>query len=360
VNDDALRRHREASQLLHRPSRRSAVDVVRHLVGVQAQVVSASALAMRARTPGLTTERVRDARNRDRSIVRTWAMRGTLHLVAAEDYGWLIPMVTEPRVANADRRLHQEGVSREHAGRAVRSIERMLEREGPLTRPEIADRLRRRGIRTDGQAIAHLVWLAAASGSICFGPDRGKDETYALVRDWLGEPERMEPDAALAELAVRYLASHAPAEPDDLGSWSGVRLSHVKRGWKSIEDRLVEVATTRGSAWALRSRKNQAGPGGLVRLLPAFDEYLMGWKDRDLVAPAAHRSQINRGGGWLHPVVLADGRAVGTWRTTPTADHVLVQVRPFAELSPAVRRKIREEAADIAAFLGTPIEVSFG
>jgi hypothetical protein len=359
MNDDGLRRHREASQLLHRPRRRSAADLVRHLVGVQAQVVSASALALRARTTGLTNERVRDARTRDRSIVRTWAMRGTLHLVAAEDYGWLIPIVTEPRVANAYRRLHQEGVAREHAGRAVRFIERMLEREGPLTRPEIAGRLRRRGIRTEGQAIAHLVWLAAASGAICFGPDRGEDETYVLVRDWLGEQKQMEPEAGLGELTVRYLASHAPAEPADLGAWSGVRLYHVKLGWKRVEDRLVEVATARGRAWTLRSPRTQAPPG-LVRLLPAFDEYLLGWKDRGFVASATSRSQINRGGGWLHPVVLVDGRAVGTWRTTGTADHVLLEVRPFAGLSPTVRGKIRKEVSDVAAFLDTTIEAAFG
>jgi hypothetical protein len=359
LTDDALRRLRESSQQLHRPRRRSAVDLIRHLVGVQAQVSSAPTLALRARTGGLTAERVQSARVRDRSIVRTWAMRGTLHVVAADDYGWLIPLVIEPRVANAHRRLRQEQVSAEHAARAVGLIRRMLERDGPLTRPEIAERLRRHGIRTDGQAIAHLVWLTAAEQTICFGPDRGGEETYVLVHDWLGEHEPMDRDAALAELAVRYLSSHAPADPADLAFWSGVRVVDAKRGWRSIEDRLVEVRTPRGSAWTLGSKKAEA-PRNLIRLLPAFDEYLLGWKDRGVITPASHHFQINRGGGWIPPVVLADGRVVGTWSSNRTADRIRLEIQPFSRLAPAVRRAAGVEAKDIAAFLDTPVELVFG
>src|SRR6266542_3450257 len=125
----------------------------------------AAAMALAVRTDGLTTEAVARARLRDRSVVLAWAMRGTLHLVAAEDHGWLVPLVVEPRVANAHRRLRQEGVSSDQAARALGLIERMLEREGPLLRRDVAARLRRRGIRTEGQAIAHLMWLAAADRS---------------------------------------------------------------------------------------------------------------------------------------------------------------------------------------------------
>src|SRR5207244_11621557 len=239
---DQGRRRRVAAQLLHRPRRRSAVDVVRHLAGVQAQVRSAAGLALRARTEGLTAERVNRARVRDRSILLTWAMRGTLHLIAAEDHGWLVPLVIEPRVANARRRVKQEGVPGDQAVRAVRLIERMLQRDGPLTRAEIAERLRRHRIRTEGQAIAHLVWLAAAEGVMCYGPDRGSTRCFVLVRDWAGQDrtEPMEPAAALAELAVRYLRAHGPAEPADLASGSGVRLGDARRDCRGTGDGQAE------------------------------------------------------------------------------------------------------------------------
>jgi hypothetical protein len=334
-------------------------DLVRHLSGVQAQVPSAAALALRARTERLTASRVDRARVRDRSIVLTWAMRGTLHLIAAEDYAWLVPLVVEPRVSNARRRLKQEGVSSEQSARAVRLIEQMLERDGPLTRHEIADRLRRHRIRTEGQAIAHLVWLAAAEGLICYGPDRERASSFVLVRDWLSDPAPMDHEAALAELAVRYLRAHGPAEPADLASWSGIRPGDAKRAWREVEDRLVEMSTTSGPRWVLRSHKAGA-PAGLVRLLPSFDEYLLGWKDRSLTAKPNDWKTINRGGGWLRPVVLVDGHAAATWSIQRTGDGSRLEVAPFSRPTPALRRGVALEAKDLGAFLKTHVDVVLG
>jgi Winged helix DNA-binding domain len=345
-----------AAQHLHRPRRRSAAELVRSLTGVQAQVLSSAGLALCARTDGLTAARVDRARVRDRSIVLTWAMRGTLHLIAADDHGWLVPLTVEPRVANAHRRLEQEGVSPDQSAKAVRLIERMLDRDGPLTRPEIAERLRRRGVRTEGQAIAHLVWLAAAKGRICHGPDREGAPCFILVRDWLGEPPRMEREEALAELALRYVRAHGPAEPADLAFWSGIRLADARWAWRAIEDRLVEVATTRGARWALRSQRTLA-PAGLVRLLPSFDEYLLGWKDRSPIATTGNWKSINRGGGWLHPVVLADGRAAATWKTERTGKRVRAVGAPFSTPTSSLRRGVSLEAKRLGSFLGKPVDV---
>src|ERR1700680_98514 len=223
LGDDQVRRLRTAAQHLHRPRPLSAVDLVRHLAGVQAQVLSAAGLALLARTEGLTHEQVDRARLVDRSIVLTWAMRGTLHLIAAEDVGWWQPLIMEPRIANAHRRLREEGVPADQTAKAVRLIARMLERDGPLIRSEIAERLRRQGVRTEGQAIAHLVWVAAAQGVICYGPDRDGERGLVLGRGWRGEQNPMEQDEALAELAIRYLTAHAPATAADMAFWSGLR-----------------------------------------------------------------------------------------------------------------------------------------
>jgi len=358
--DDDLRRLRTAAQHLHRPRRRSAVDLVRHLTGVQAQSLPAARLAFPARTDGLTAARVDRARLRDRSIIHTWAMRGTLYLIAAEDYGWLVPLVMEPRIRNAQRRLEQEGVPPDQPAKGVRLIQRMLEREGPLTRPEIAERLRRRGIRTEGQALVHLLWLACAEGAVCRGPDRGRDQCFVLVRDWIGEPEPRERDAALAELAVRYLKAHGPATPTDLAVWSGIRAGDARRAWAGIEDRLVQVETGRGPMWSLRGSMAEA-PRGLVRLIPWWDEYLLGWKDRDPVAPPHHWRKINRDGrGWLNPTILVDGLAVGMWNTKQTPKALQVEVRPFSRLSPTVRRGIRREAEHLSEFLDAPVQPLVG
>jgi hypothetical protein len=347
-----------AAQLLHRPRRLKPAQIVRHLLGVQAQVLSAAGLALSARTEGLTAELVARARIQDRSIVLMWAMRGALHLVAAEDHGWLQPLVIEPRIAISRRRLRELGMTGDQPDRAVRAVELMLEREGPLTRREILQGLRRRGFRTADEAIAyHLVWLTASGSGVCYGPEKGRDRCFVLVRDWIGEPETMDRDSALTELVARYLAAHGPATPSDLASWSGLRMGDVKRAWRMVEDRLVEVEAPGATLWTLRSRRAEA-PANIVRLLPNFDEYLLGWKDRGFVATPAEWKQINRGGGWLHPVVLVDGRAAGTWKGKRAPSAFRVEVSPFEPLSPTIETKVAADGDHVAAVLGTPAEVS--
>jgi mono/diheme cytochrome c family protein len=349
LTDDRIRRRRVAAQLLHRPRRQSPAALVRHLAGVQAQVLAAAGMALRARTEDLTPARVHRARTGDRSIVLCWAMRGTLHLVPAEDHAWLVPLTTEPRISNAHRRRRQEGVPAGDVDRAVRLIGRELDRNGPLLRAELAERLERRGIRTEGQAIAHLVWLACVRGVSCHGPDRDGEPAFVRTDDWLGRTKPRDPEDALAELAIRYLRAHAPATPADLAAWSGVRTGDATRAWHAIERRLAEIPTERGAMWSLRGADADE-PEGVVRLLPSFDEFLLGWKDRDLVASAADWRRINRGGGWLHPVVLADGRAVATW--TRERSHGSVAVQPFRRLPNGTGRDITGESRDVERFLG--------
>jgi hypothetical protein len=333
-------------------------DVVAHLVGVQAQVVSAAGIALAIRTDGLTADVVRRARSQDRSIVLTWAMRGTLHLLTAEDHRRFAGVLTEPHVSRSMRRLGEEGISADDTERAVALIERMLAREGPLRRPEIAARLRRRGIRTEGQAIAHLVWLAAATRGLCFGPDRDGVRTFVLARDWVGEPERVERDDVLSDLALRYLRSHAPATVDDFAAWSGLRIAQARRAWTTIADRSSEVATPLGRMDVPRGRLPQT-EDRQFRLLPEFDEFLLGWKDRGFSVPAERRGAINAGGGLIRPVVLEDGAAIGTWKIERARSSETLVVRPFGRMSAATRRELTVEAERLARYEGTRAHVTF-
>jgi hypothetical protein len=321
-------------------------------------VLPAAALAIRARSTRPTEASVTKARTGDRSIVLTWAMRGTLHLVTSEDHRRFVPLLNEPHVARSRRRLNQEGVTGEQSERAVRVVTRMLEREGPLTRSDIAAHLRRRGVATEGQAIAHLVWLASSDGSVCFGPDRAGKRTHVLSRDWIGPPNQVDRDRALADLAVRYLRSHSPATPDDLTVWSGLRRSDAKRAWAAVADRLVEVPTSAGPMWCLRPGV-RAGCRMPVRLLPAFDEYLLGWDDRDFAVAADQWRRINAGSGWLNPVVVEDGRVVATWKIERNARSGHIEVRPFGSTSTGFRKAASSEAEDVERFLKIELQVRF-
>lgn len=346
-----VRRMRVRAQLLHRPPGRTPVDVVHHLVGLQAQAPMAAELGIRARSRRTTLEDVNRALVEERSVIRTYAMRGTIHLVAAEDFGWLTELTVAPSLPLARRRLAEEGVPPRTAERAVGLIEHMLAGEGPLTRPEIGERLRRRRVRAEGQGVAWLTWLAAAKGVACFGPMRRGRPTFALVRDWVGPIRPVDRDRALGELASRYLAAYGPALPEDLAAWSGLRAGEVRRAWELVADRLTEVETDGVTRWRLKGRRAEAGPD-VVRLLPMFDAYLLAWRSRDLVLTERHRGKVIPGGGMIHQAVVADGVIRGTWSATVHGERLDVEVRPFGRVDASFQDALSAEVEDLGRFRG--------
>jgi hypothetical protein len=339
----------------------AVADLVRHLGGAQAQDPSAAALALRVRGTGLVTADVERARIQERSIVRTWAMRGTLHLVAAEDLGWLLPLLGPIFVQGNRRRYAELGLDEDVSARAIRLIRDALASQGPLTRAELVARLAARGIRAEGQAAPHILGRAALEGHVCLGPDRDGKLTYVLLDDWVEQGSSLLPDAALVELARRYLAAYAPVGPEDLAAWSGIRIGQARAAWQGIADELVEVEGAGGPAWLPKTHaawlEESPPPAPVVRLLPSFDVYLLGYRGRDLAVAPEHARRVHPGGGVLRPTLLVDGRAAGTWRRTRRRDRLEVVIEPFAELAAAVRLGIEAEVEDVGRFLR--VEASF-
>jgi Winged helix DNA-binding domain len=350
-----LRARRAAAQLLHRPPAADVAAVVRALLAVQAQDARAARLALRARTNGLTSADVDAALGEARSLVAGWLMRGTLHLVAREDYGWLLGLTAPGRAAGSARRLAQEAVSPADAERAVAVVERALADDGPLTRAELADRIASHGIRTAGQATPHLLALAARRGVAVLGPLCDGEPAFALARDWLGAPpvvplEGEARERALAELARRYLRGHGPATAADLAAWSGLPLRDARAALGAIRSELDVID---GELVDLAAREPAPAAGALApRLLGAFDPYLLGWKDRAFAVPAAHARRVHPGGGILRAVATAGGVAVATWSARRRAGGLAVNVEPFGRLAAGVRRALEAEAADVARFEG--------
>jgi hypothetical protein len=317
--DDVLRLRLRAQRLEPR-SAGSAADVVRAVCGIQAQDARAAALSVRARSTGLTAADVERARVGERSIVRTWAWRGTLHLVATEDLGWILPLVAPLAIRGTAARWRQLGLDEDVYGRAREVIAEALA-GGPLTRAEIAERLAVRGIDASGQRAPHLLGRAALEGLVCRGPG----DTFVLLADWV-QPPQPHPDP-LAELGRRYADAYGPADARDLAAWSGLPIAQARAAW---------VAASQTPA------RKDAEP--VVRLLPSFDTYLLGYRSRDLAVAPEHARRVRPGGGWLHPVLTVGGRVAGTWRL---ARHEAI-VEPFEPLDPALWE---DESADVARFL---------
>jgi hypothetical protein len=318
--------------------------VARRLLAVQAQDPRGARLAIRARTTGLRAADVDRALTEDRSLVITWVNRGTLHLIATEDHAWLHALTTPPLVTGNLRRLEQEGVRPAAAARGVATVERALAADGPLTRRELRARLDAAGVRTQGQALVHVLVRATLLGLVVRGPMRDGEQAFVLVRDWL--PDAAVPDrpAALAELARRYLAGHGPAGDRDLARWAGLPLRDARAGLAAIARELAQ----RPDGLVDLARRPAAGDGlPPPRLLGPFDPLLHGWADRSPIV-GEHRGIVTTN-GVFRAFALVEGRAAGTWALPGGR----VELTPFAPLGSAVQRALAAEAADVERFLGT-------
>jgi hypothetical protein len=331
-------------------------QVVGDLCGVQAQDSAAAALSVRARCAGLVAAHVEQARDEERSVVRTWLMRGTLHLAAAEDVGWLLELLGPIFIRSGRGRRAQLGLDEETGARGVRVLDRLLAERGPLTRDEIRQELAAQGIPSAGQATIHLLGLAGLEGRLCYGPVRQGQETFVRLADWIDRGAAVPAEHAPAELARRYLAAYAPATAEDFAAWSGLTLGAARTAWGDLAVQLVEVALPGGPAWMLQS---QAGwldegwaEGPAVNLLPRFDTYWLGYTNREWALDPQFARRIFPGGGILHPALLVDGRAAGTWRVKRRRRHIDVSLEPFEALGPEVQPGIEAEVADLGHFLG--------
>lgn len=341
---------------------RSVAQVVKELCGIQAQELSSAALAIRARTTGLVASDVEQARVEERSIVRTWGPRGTLHLLATEDLGWLMPFLGPVFIAGDRRRRAELRLDEDTCTRAIHIIRTVLASKGPLTRAELVEQLAIHGIHLEGQARPHLLGRAALEGVICFGPNRGVEPTYVLLSDWLSQKDTgdtehlLSEDAAYRELTRRYLHACSPATPGDQAAWSGLSLSKTRAAWQSLADELLEVNIAGSPAWMLRSQAawlNEPLPTApVVRLLPRYDTCLLGYQNRDFVVPREFAKRINAGGGIVHPTLLVDGRVLGTWKSQQQKNLLNVRIEPFGSLAPEVHVGLEAEVADVGRFLG--------
>ncbi len=321
---------------------RDPVAVARRLLAVQGQDPRGARLAIRARSTGLSAADVDAALSDERSLLITWLNRGTLHLVCSEDYPWLHALTTPPLLTGNARRLAQEGVAPRAAERGVRAIERALAADGPLTRAQLRERIAAAGVRTEGQALVHVLMLAALRGLTVRGPMSGSEQAYALVPDWLGVPRKVDRDEALAELARRYLAGHAPVGDRDLARWSGLPLRDARAGLGAIASELRERAD---GLVELKRRARKAPEPAPPRLLGAFDPLLLGWCSREEIV-GANRSLVTVN-GLFRPFALVRGRAAARWKIAARK----VVLEPFEPIARADASALRADAEDVLRYL---------
>jgi hypothetical protein len=330
---------RLTAQLLAGEPARDPAAVAERLLAIQGQDLRGARLAVRARSSGLTVADV-DRALAERELVIAWVNRGTLHLIRSEDYPWLHALTAPPLASGIERRLRQEGVGATAAERAVKAVVRALE-DGPQTRDQLRAAVAAAGLPTAGQALIQVLALASLRGLTVRGPIVGREQAHVLVRDWLGEPEPIEREPALAELARRYLAGHGPATERDLARWAGLPLRDVRAGLAAIASELAQRED------GLLDLAKRPPPAELPppRLLGPFDPLLLGWADREPILRG--NGSVVTLNGIFKPIALVGGRAVATW----TLPRGKVTLAPFGRLRAADRAALAADAADLERFL---------
>lgn len=355
LGPDCIRARRAALQRVgsdRQPA--SAPQLVSHVVAVQAQDVAAATLGIAVRTDHLTAAAVNTARNVDRSIVRTWCLRGTLHLIAAEDVHWLLDLV-RPQLARANKRRRLDlGLDDTSTERGVRILEDSLRSNGPLSRAELSQQLRRHDIASEGQATIHVIWRAAVDGRLCFGPDRDGEETFVALQDWVPSQSHNAPEDGALELARRYLAAYGPATRDDFGNWSGLSGAEVRRAWTRLAHEARAVGTPYGEMLVSTEHTDTADMPPFVRLLPAFDGIWLGYRAHDMFIAPEHARRVFPGGGMIRPFILADGQIVGTWMRRTTRGSVDVSVELLEPIGDAA---LSAALADLSRITERPVRV---
>ncbi len=315
---------------------------------LQAQDNLASRLGVRARSATVTEADVLRAIEDDRTVVRTWLMRGTIHLVDAADLRWLVGLIG-PAIARKYRtRWRQLGLTDDVLDRSVDALPQLLA-GGPQTRHQIRAGLAELGITLDSpdpQVHTHVIVHASTTGLICRGPDRGRHSTFVLRDDWLPTaPAGPAGDDALAELARRYFAAYSPATAADFGTWSGLPTSQAI----ALIGGELSPADVDGRAGF---RLGAVEPARGVRLLPAFDNYVIGYKNRAALLDPARHGEVYQG-GMIRPVVVRDGRVIGSWALD--RGKGAVTVTRFEAWPIRVGSAVEAEVADIGRFLGREV-----
>lgn len=343
-----------------RAPRGSLVEVARRLGGLHAQVMSSADLALWTRVRAHRREDLPRALWEERTLVKTWLMRGTLHLVPAED----LPVYC----AALDRRGHYPGAWLRYFDVTARDMERLIDviaesLDEPRTRRELIAAVKARLSARMGKNLesgwGSFLKPAARRGVLCFGPSEGQTVTFVRPDAWLAQWREVEPEGALAELLRRFLGAHGPARRDQFTEWAGgghVRRLHV--AWEQIADELAEVEPKRFLLARDVGALERARASRVVRLLPAFDPFLLPKQTRPyLVRSQEEYDRIYRPQGWITPVVLQGGRAVAVWPWKRKGARLEVSLEPLEPLRAQTRAAVERETTALARYLGAEREL---
>lgn len=323
-------------------------QVVRHLGAIQAQDYRGGLWAVGVRA-GEARESTVEQALANRSIVRTWPMRGTLHLVAAEDVRWMLALLAPRVLARAAGRYRELELEPALFTRSRRLFEKALHGGGQRTRDEMYRLLDEAGIPSAGQRGIHILQRLALDGILCFGPRRGKQQTFVLLEEWIPPARLRSREEALADLALRYFNSHGPATLKDFSWWAGLSPTDARNGQEFSARQLTHASAGGEDYWGPRDGPANTKKNPAAILLPPFDEFLVAYKDRSAALERAHGRHLP---SLLSPTIVVKGRIIGTWRKNSGNDGVVITPRFFDRPERGEMHSVEAAARRYGAYLG--------
>ncbi len=367
VNAFRLTRHHLAGA-----QRSNLLDVTGDVCGIQAQIMASAQLSLDARIPGLTREEIRGALNEKRTLIKTHCMRQTLHLLPSAQYSTYISANRKTRVKQVRNVMDRFKITDREADQLLRALLDALA-EKPMAQKALRAAVRPRvgkKVRAWMDKVWGIVRPAVVEGLVCYGPDEGNEITYVRTEDWLPKQNSIDAESAQRFLLRAYLRAYGPATARDFAFWSGISMKEVAPAWKSIEEEFAEVELEGRKAFILREdlevlrESSLAAPN--LRLLANFDVFLLAHAEKSHMVHDRHYKLIYRNQGWISPVILLDGRVVGTWSHKMTGKKLAIELRPFEKLPRSLHPLIEAESERIANFVGAGVhdrpgvDVGFG
>jgi hypothetical protein len=342
------------NQLISDQRFNSPAEVVRWLGAVQAQDFTGAKWSVGLRLPGALDIDIENA-IADKSIIRTWPMRGTLHFVAAEDARWLLKLLTPRIIARSAGRYKQLQLDDHIFGKSQDIVVNALKGNKQLTRGELYSILEEKGIATSDQRGIHILNHLAQNQIICHGSHNEKQPTYTLFDEWVMHSRDLDELESLAEITLRYFTSHGPATINDFVWWTGLKVSDAKKGLSSVTEKLTAVEVEGQTYWYSTTLPDLNTKSNCF-LLPGFDEYMLGYTDRSLILDQKHWAKIVPGNnGMFMPTIIIDGKVEGTWKRSFKKGMLQMDMYPFGKLSDSRKKRIEVQAETFATYLSSKI-----
>lgn len=333
--------------------------VVAALGAMQAQDYASALWGIGVRLP-TATERDIERAVTDRKIVRTWPLRGTLHFVAATDVHGMLELLAPRVIAGSALRQQRLELNTAVFERCRKLFVRNLEGNRQLSRSGMMKLLEDNGISTAQYRGYHILWRMALERVVCFAGRVDKEQTFALLEEWIPPSRKLDREAAVAELARRYFGGHGPATLKDFAWWSGLKISEARGGVEGAGAKLVRMKFDGEDYWMPQSLPAAIPARPAAFLLPGFDEFLLGYQNRSATLEPKHAQKVVPGGnGMFLPFTVHDGRVAGTWKRTINKKGVKIVVKPFGRLTKSEKDALTEPARRYGEFLRLPVVVGY-